>query len=393
MHTFHVVIYKIIQFFVRIWFAVSGKYSFSGTDPKSSPDLILTNHNTNWDFLYFGTAFRKHMYFVASEHIFRSGFVSAVIKFLVSPIARKKGASSINTVREIKDRLSKGYNVCMMAEGNRSFTGETGFVSPATAKLVKSSGAGLSTFRLHGGYFVNPRWSRKTRKGPIWGEIVAHYDAKQLASMKTAEIYEIIKRDLFVDAYEDQDKFHYEYKTQAPAEDLETALFACPDCGSFGTLESTGDRLVCASCGSEHIFDREGYFSRPDGRPAAFRTTLDWGEWQNAALKEKIAAIGEHELIRKDGGAKLFLVHPLEGKICAAEGTVELYKDELRITDGDAVLKSFDIRSVSNMAVILVNTLLFSADDGYYELRLPNKASALHYLISYYYINGKEYKD
>ena len=44
------------------------------------------------------------------------------------------------------------------------------------------------------------------------------------------------------------------------------------------------------------------------------------------------------------------------------------------------------------MAVILINTILFTAGDDYYEVRLGKKASALHYLISYYYLNGKEYK-
>ena len=110
-----------LQFLVRIWFGISGTYRCTGKDPKTSPMLVLTNHNTNWDFLYFGASFSKHMYYVASEHIFRSGFVSKAIKFLVSPVARKKGASSAETVSEIKSRLSRGYNVCMMADGNRSF--------------------------------------------------------------------------------------------------------------------------------------------------------------------------------------------------------------------------------------------------------------------------------
>ena len=34
----------------------------------------------------------------------------------------------------------------------------------------------------------------------------------------------------------------------------------------------------------------------------------------------------------------------------------------------------------------------FETPELYFEVKLPPRASALHYMISYYYINGKEYK-
>ena len=392
MHTFHVVFYKILQFLVRIWFSVSGTFRCSGKDPKASPVLVLTNHNTNWDFLYFGASFKKHMYYVASEHIFRSGLVSSLIRFLVSPIARKKGASSADTVAEIKRRLSLGYNVCMMADGNRSFSGETGYISPATAALVKECGAGLATFRLHGGYFVNPRWSRETRKGRIWGEIAAYYTAEQIAAMSEDEVYSILCCDLYVNAYEDQKEKNYSYRSKAPAETLETALFACPACKSFASLKSNADRLICESCGRELKFTDKGYFVSEEGSKPEFEDILSWSEWQKDLLKKHIENLSEGDLIRSDEGAGLYLVHPQEGKVLLAEGRIALYKDRLVFTSGGKTVRSFPAESIKSLAVILVNTMLFTAEDGYYEVKLPKRASALHYMISYYYINGKEYK-
>ena len=392
MYTFHRAVYAVLRALIRIWFAVSGQYRCETYTPRSKTSLILTNHNTNWDFFYFGAPFRGHMYFVASEHIFRSGLVSRIIKFLVDPIARKKGASSIGTIREIQRRLKKGQNVCMMAEGNRSFSGRTGFISPATASLVKSCGAGLITFRIHGGYFVNPRWSRKTRKGPVWGEVAGQYTAEELRAMTSKEVYDILNRDLFVDAFEDQREKQYSYKTASPAETLETALFACPDCGSFASLKSIGDRIVCENCGSEHILSDKGFFERADGTAPAFDDVYEWSEWQKTALKEYILSAPAGSLIRSDEGARLYSVHPLSGKELAAEGTLSLYKDRLEIRGADGPIVSFPVTSINNMAVILVNTILFSHGDGYYQLSLPDRASALHYLISYYYLNGKEYE-
>lgn len=390
---------------VRFWFAVTGHYRCPKYRPRSKTSLILTNHNTNWDFFYFGAPFRGHMYFVASEHIFRLGFVSRLIRFLADPIARKKGASSEETVTEIKRRLQKGQNVCMMAEGNRSFTGETGFISPMTAKLARESGAGLITFRIHGGYFVNPRWSTKTRRGKVWGELVGQYTKEELAAMTDEEVEALIERDLFVDAFADQRKKHYTYRTKAPAENLETALFACPDCGAFHTLRSRGDRLICDSCGSAHLFTDEGFFVRENGSAPAFETVLEWSEWQKEHLRSlvrKMKAENTLSPICKDEHAKLYLVHPLEGKILCAEGQAALYTDRLEVrateeadqgiseTGADAC--SFSLGSLSRMAVILVNTILFTSGEDYYELRLPPRANALQYLIAYYDLKGKEYK-
>ncbi len=402
MYTFHRIFFRFMQIIVRFWFWITGHYRYVHYSPRSGTSLILTNHNTNWDFFYFGAAFRGHMYFVASEHIFRLGFASRLIRFLADPIARKKGASSQDTIDEIKRRLSLGQNVCMMAEGNRSFTGETGYISPQTAKLAKECGAGLITFRIHGGYFVNPRWSRKTRKGKVWGELGGQYTAEELKAMTDEKVYALIERDLFVDAFADQRKMHYTYKAKAPAETLETALFACPDCGGFSCLRSSGDRLSCEKCGSVHVFTPEGFFERPDGSAPGFETVMDWSEWQKGHLMahvQEMTAKGSESALCADEDARLFLVHPLEGKILQAEGRVSLYTDRLEIAgtqapagEGSEAVKAFALGSLKHMAVILVNTVLFTAGEDYYELRLPPRASGLLYLIAYYDLKGKEYK-
>ena len=389
MHTFRVIIYSIFRAFVRLYFRITGKYSWTNYTPKSKANLILTNHTTNWDFLYFGAALNCHMYFVASEHIFRAGFVSKAIRFLVDPIARKKGASAVGTTKEIIKRLRKGYNVCMMVEGNRSFSGETGFFSPNTAALAKRCGAGLIDFRINGGYFVNPRWSNTKRKGKVWGVVAGDYTAEELKQYTDGQLNEIIRKDLYVNAFEDQKEKNYSYKCKAPAETLETALFACPDCGSFASLDSRGDRVICRHCGSEHVFTEKGFFERPDGSAPAFETVLEWTRWQKGKLKEAIADPSV-EVIRSDEGAQLYEVHPLEGKILTAEGTLKLTKTEFGVSGTEN--RTFAVNKIDSMAIVLMNTLLFTAEDKYWELRLPERASALHYMISYYYLNGREYE-
>lgn len=59
--------------------------------PTAGPMLIVANHNADLDPVFLSMAFREHMYFVASEHIFRWGLWSKLIVALFDPISRSKG--------------------------------------------------------------------------------------------------------------------------------------------------------------------------------------------------------------------------------------------------------------------------------------------------------------
>ncbi|NLL67908.1 MAG: 1-acyl-sn-glycerol-3-phosphate acyltransferase, partial [Clostridiaceae bacterium] len=131
----HRFIYRILKIIVRPFLTKKLKYSYEIAKPTHHPYIVLANHNTDYDPLLIGLAFPDQMYYVASEHIFRWGFISKLINFLVSPIPRVKAITEIQTVINILKRLKAGANVCMFAEGNRSFSGETGQIHPATGKL------------------------------------------------------------------------------------------------------------------------------------------------------------------------------------------------------------------------------------------------------------------
>ncbi|MDR0929249.1 MAG: 1-acyl-sn-glycerol-3-phosphate acyltransferase, partial [Oscillospiraceae bacterium] len=165
------------------------------------PTLILSNHNTDLDPAFLMLAFKNPLHFVASEHVFRWGLVSRLIRFFFQPIARQKGGSDAHAAMEIARTLRRGAHVCLFAEGNRSVDGITAPISPATGMLAKASGADLITFRLTGGYFTQPRWAAGFRRGRMRGEVVGHYPAETLREMTKEAINDIIRRDLREDAY------------------------------------------------------------------------------------------------------------------------------------------------------------------------------------------------
>ena len=301
-------------------------YSYTLGPKIEGPCLILSNHVTDFDPILVGLSFPEHMYYVAGENVMRMGFLSKLVTRYASVIQRVKGTTDAEAALQILRTLRKGRNVCMFAEGNRTFTGETLPIAPATAKLVKMARSTLITYRLTGGYLSTPRWSTHRRKGRMTGAPVGVYPPEELKKMSEAEIADLLARDLYENAYETQNKAPVAYKGKALAETLETALYLCPRCHKIDTLHSRGDRFSC-DCGLTMTLDQFGFFQGED----AF-----FDENQTLNRKED-----DHSLT------------PL------TTGRMVLYRD--RLTVGD---RAFPLQELRGIGLIQRQGMVFSTAEG-----------------------------
>jgi 1-acyl-sn-glycerol-3-phosphate acyltransferase len=343
---------------------------------KKIPLLVISNHNTDLDPFFAGTSFPNHLYYVASEHTFRMGFASKLIRFFFDPIPITKGVFDTAALRDVFGRLQAGYNVHINAEGNRSFSGLTGEIPESTGKLARlaarTAGAALVTYRIRGGYFASPRWADKMRKGEIWGEPVACYPPEKLLAMTAGEIAAHIREDTFEDAYETQRRSRYAYRGRGLAEHLETALYLCPCCGRIATLVSRGDRLSCG-CGFYCRYDEFGILhpAVPEGLVPLrepFSTVRDWWLWQYDAMASRadIALSDEDEIIYEID------VHSASRRL--GKGTLSLDGEGLRCG-----AFFFPLETIPALAIYGQRTMSFSARGKRYELRNRKPRSAAKY--------------
>ena len=331
----------------------------------AGPFLITANHNGELDPALLAMSFSEHMYFVSSEHVFRKGFLSWLLVYFFAPIARLKGttdaAAALNIIRTVK----KGTNVCLFAEGNRSYNGVTGPIFPATGKLAKATGASLVTYRLEGGYLTTPRWSRSTRKGHMRGAVVNVYSPEQLKQMTPEEVNDHIRADIMEDAFARQLEKTYHYKGKDLAKGLSNALYFCPQCGKTGTLQSHKDVFSC-SCGLRVRYTETGFFEKVETSDPAlpFTTIRDWDIWQDSRVADYAAELQDDEIAYSDEGVMLIAVGAKHKDRVVETARMTITKKTLSIGE-----QHFSLDQISSMALVGVYKMVFSVDGKSYELR------------------------
>ena len=340
------------------------------------PCLIVANHVTNFDPMLLAMSFPdRPIRFVASEHIFRHGWISRLLEKLVAPIARRKGAAGADTVRAVLRALKDGELVCLFAEGDATWDGLTHPVFPATGKMARSAGAALMTYRLEGGYLSMPRWSGRLRRGKMRGRAVGIYPPETLKGMKGPEITEMIDRDLFENAWARQRAEHVPFRAKRRAEGIERGFFLCPRCRRFGTVKGAGDRVTCP-CGLDLLYTEEGFFEPKE----PFETLAEWDAWQTEALRDM--SFPAWEPVFSDAKVRGRQLGQDHGE--RALGTDTLVQEPDALCWGSLRFPLADIRS---MAMVKANILLLTVGDSYYEFR-TGKACCLRKYLSFWQTRG-----
>lgn len=331
-----------------------------------SPCLIVANHVTDQDPFLVGMAHKRSpVAFVASEHIFRMGLVSRLIKKLVAPIPRSKAASGASTVKNCLRRLRSGESVGLFAEGDRSWDGLTQPVFPATGKLAKASGAPLVTFRIEGGYLTSPRWADSVRPGSVHGSLVHIYSPEELKGMTAEEVTRAIDRDIFEDAWERQRNEKTMFSCEARAEGMEKAFVLCPKCGAVGQMSSKDNTVFCTACGFNAFVEKSCFFE--EGAP--FSTPAEWEALQKEELK-KLFRSGESRPCGEAAVCRLTELGEGNGKgkkLGKVQLEADIGKKELIVGE-----KRIPFEDIGNMSMVRTNRLLFTAPEGYFELKCKN---------------------
>ena len=365
----HELVYQLLLPLVKGFLKIKFGYKWKKAENLPENYIVLSNHVTDYDPLLVGVSFPKQMYFVASEHITRWGLAYTLLKELLHPIIRYKGTVATATVIESLRKIRAGGSVAIFAEGVRTWDGVTCPILPSTAKMVKTAGCGLVTFKIQGGHFVSPGWKEHgTARGPLSGAPVRVYTKEELKAMSVNEVYEAICNDLYEDAYARQLADPKPYRGRDLAVGLENLLFTCPQCGKRNTLSSAGNSVTCDECGLTFTYDE---YAMLHGVP--FRTVKEFSDWQ----KEKVAA--------DVAAGETYSVEFATLNTVADHQATQTAAGRLSINNDAICCDGFEIplADISDMGIYGRHALVFSAKGTYYELLPAHEFSIQQFLLYY----------
>ena len=384
----HQVFWKIIRFIAPSVLKPLYKYSYELAPKLEPPYLVFSNHNGDLDPALVGLSFPQQMYFVASEHVYRAGFASKILRFVFEPIAKRKGTADAVTVMKSIRALREGKNVCIFPEGQKSFNGITGEINIATGKLVKASKASLVTYKLEGGYFTTPRWGKGIRKGKMHGSIVNIYNKEDLEKLSPEEITDLVKKDLYEDAYQKQSQNPIAYKGKNLAEGIEHALCLCPECKQIDTLFSKKNSVFCKNCDFTTSIDIYGYFDEN----CKFKTVLQWDEFQQEELKKLIQekSSEKSEFIFSDDEVTLKTVKAEHQEEIIGTGKFSMFTDKFifnSVKDEKEISLEIPQKNIVDISMYGKQALVFSDNNGnYYELTSKNIINVRKYIFCFKYL-------
>lgn len=340
------------------------------------PTLVICNHVTNFDAILASLCCPGyHMHFVASEHMFRKGLLTAFLRYVCDPISRRKGVSGADTAMACLRKLRSGNSVLIFAEGETSWDGRSQDIVPATGRLAKMSGTRLITYRLEGGYLSAPRWGKGIRRGKMEGRIVNVYTPEQLKAMDRDAVTEAIRRDIYEDAWQRQNEQQVIYRGNRRAEKMEAVLFLCPKCGGVGTLKSHKNTLSCR-CGLQTQVTPLGMFENE--KP--FQHLAQWDAWQRQRLTHQLT-LGQAPKFSDPDVSLYQLSEENHDQKLLCSGTLTLENGILRCDR-----EQIPLSQISGMSLVMGNAMVFYAGDRYLELRAKEKLCLRKYLLVWQHV-------
>lgn len=346
-------------------------------EQKNQPYLILYNHQTSFDQFFVGLAFKRPIYYVATEDLFSNGFISKVIKYLVEPIPIKKQTTDVKAVMNCIRVVKEGGTIAIAPEGNRTYNGKTVYINPSIAPLARKLKIPIAIYRIEGGYGMQPRWSDVVRKGKMRSYVSRVITPEEIATLTEDELLKAIEDGLYVNEAVADAEFHH----KKSAEYLERAAYVCPFC-DLSEFESHGDVIECKKCGKKFRYlpnkKIEGI-----GFKSPFEFFDDWYQYQEDFVNNLDLSKYTDKPMYCDTAA-LFEVIPYDKKVkIAKQVNLSLYGDRIEaLINGENTVFTFD--ETATVTVLGRNKLNIYHSGKIYQIKSGKRFNALKYVNIYH---------
>lgn len=297
------------------------------------PYLVLGNHVGYWDPFVTGNFLPHFVHFVSSDAAFRNPFNRFFLTRL-GTIPKKKNVRDSQVIRDIVSVIRQGENVGIFAEAVRNWAGSSLRMDPSIVKLLKLLKVPVVVPVLKGMNLFNPRWSPKLRYTRVEVEYKLLFHHNELATLSDQEIFTRLSDAMKHDEVEYQrtkmNKIHSAHK----AENINHALYICPECHTIDSFKTAGNNFECALCGYDIHIDEYGFFERASEGKLFFDNIRDWYYWEEKWLLRHVADLFDkksNDFIFEDQNSAFYETNENDEIVFVDHVDIKLYIDRIEI--------------------------------------------------------------
>lgn len=337
-------------------------------DYKDKPLLVVSNHASRMDYAFVTKAMgRRRVNFVAAENEFHRSHLQGVFRF-GRVIPKKNFVPDLTTIKGMISVLLKEKNgcVCIFPCGMSTASGAQQPSMLGSGKMIKhfaKYGVPTLCVRIHGGYFLSPKFDVKERYGKIDVELFELFSAEQAREMNEDEIRLKLDEALFTDDYEWNKTRQHSYKNEnGSATNLQQILYKCPACGAEMNMEGKGETIRCLSCSNGATLDDKYNLVPLKGS----RVPADIKEWFDNERRDMRRRVSQPDFVMEEHvriGVMRDYEYMKNYATCdyVGDGILHLDRDGLRYT-GTRGGKAFDMFIKWD----LINTICLPVDASFF---------------------------
>jgi 1-acyl-sn-glycerol-3-phosphate acyltransferase len=314
----------VLRLTVKLWMSIfQWYYNISANiSPRlrkfDEPYLLLANHTGRYDPFIISHFIKKRPNFISSDAILRDKFIGTIFKGL-GAMPKKKGFRDSVIIREMVKVVQNGGALSLFPEGTRTWSGETMYMDPSIAKLVKLLKVPVVTAKIKGGSAFDPRWAQSIRRAEMEIDFRLAIEKDEVGQLSDDEIFSIIQHDLYQDDSVYLRSKRTKIKSSKRAEHIDRILFQCPGCLSFKGFVDKANTFSCKECGHTYFVNEHGIL-RAEGETAElpFDNIKAWLDWQNKNFVEFV-----REKIRANCDTSLFYADKMHIECAIGDGRMQ----------------------------------------------------------------------
>ena len=375
----HQIIRDLLYWPVGLFVKLKSGVQIESFRDRSRPYLIIMNHQTSYDQFFVSMAFRNPVYFLATEDLFSNGWISKLLSWAVAPIPIKKQTTDVHAVMNCIRIAKEGGTIALAPEGNRTYSGRTGYFKPSILALVRKLKLPLAIFRIEGGYGIQPRWSDVMRRGKMRAYVSRVVEPEEYEKMTNEELHKLISDGMYVDEAAVTGEFFH----KKSAEYLERAMYVCPFCG-LSEFESHDDLITCKKCGKQirYLPTKE---LQGEGFTFPFRFVADWYDDQCAYInKLDLLSMDKAVPVYTDTAALSEVILYKNKKPMLDAVQIELYSDRMTLKQNGETVMEFPFAQTGTVAVLGRNKLNVYFGEKVYQFKGGKRFNALKYVNFYH---------